>query len=169
MCDIIHQRHYKFYYRFDTLFNMSNLRNTQTRLLSIIHGLTKRVIKEKKEVYEKTYSDGQLPSPSLNEIIAQSDDETVDKKKAQLTSETMKLGQPLRDDLDENDENDIGEKRRLAFLDLMVEAKYSGANINDHDIKEEVDTIMFEVCIKKNLLLFACVDLRFHFESKKNI
>lgn len=37
-----------------------------------------------------------------------------------------------------------GEKRRLAFLDLMIESAKNGANLSDTDIKEEVDTIMFE-------------------------
>lgn len=32
----------------------------------------------------------------------------------------------------------------MAFLDLMIESAKNGADLNDTDIKEEVDTIMFE-------------------------
>lgn len=43
MCDILHARHVKAYLRFDTVFNMTNVRQKQEKLLAIIHGLTKRV------------------------------------------------------------------------------------------------------------------------------
>jgi hypothetical protein len=33
----------------------------------------------------------------------------------------------------------------MAFLDMMVETAQNGAALTDVDIKEEVDTIMFEV------------------------
>lgn len=98
MCDILHARHVKAYLRFDALFNMTKVREQQEKLLGIIHGLTKRVIKEKKALFEKNLSEGILPTPSFSEIIA---DDYVEEKKV-----VKKEG--LRDDLDDIDENDIG-------------------------------------------------------------
>jgi cytochrome P450 family 4 len=86
--------------------------------------------------------EGNLPSPSLQEIIKSNDDvdQAVKKAKAKAQKTTG-----LRDDLDDIDENDIGEKRRLAFLDLMIETSHlNPKQLSEDEVKQQVDTIMFE-------------------------
>uniref|UniRef100_A0A1Q3FRH5 Putative cytochrome p450 n=2 Tax=Culex tarsalis TaxID=7177 RepID=A0A1Q3FRH5_CULTA len=140
MCDILHSRQVKIHLRMDPIFNMTKTKKEQERLLGIIHGLTRKVVKQKKELFEKNLAEGKLPSPSLSEIIAKEEDSSVKTQEPVVISQ----GSMLRDDLDAIDENDIGEKRRLAFLDLMIETAKTGADLSDEEIKEEVDTIMFE-------------------------
>lgn len=121
---------------------MTGLRKQQEKLLGIIHGLTKKVLQIKKAEFQRNFQEGKMPSPSLNQII---NDQSGDKEVTAKKSAPVKGKKPgLRDDLDEQDEDDIGEKRRLAFLDLMIETAHNGANLTDTNIKEQVDTIMFE-------------------------
>lgn len=40
------------------------------------------------------------------------------------------------------------DNKKLAMLDLLLEAKYSKGKINDKEIQDEVSTFMFAVCAK---------------------
>jgi cytochrome P450 family 4 len=133
MCDILHLRHTRVWLRPDWLFNLTKYGKEQVRLLDIIHGLTKKVIQRKKEDYK---------SGKRNFV-----DTTAAAKENKNTTvvEGLSFGQSagLKDDLDVDD-NDVGEKKRQAFLDLLVEASQNGVVLTDQEVKEQVDTIMFE-------------------------
>ncbi|KAG5682569.1 hypothetical protein PVAND_011914 [Polypedilum vanderplanki] len=132
MCDILHARHVRFYYRFNLIFNLSKYKKIQDEALKIIHGLTGKVLQQRRKDFNENLHKGELPSPSIQEIIKENP------RKANTID-------GLRDDLDDIDENDVGEKRRLAFLDLMIETShYNPTEISDDEIKQQVDTIMFE-------------------------
>nr|ANW46746.1 cytochrome P450 CYP4G102 [Locusta migratoria] len=128
MCDILHLRHTKLWLRPDWLFNLSRYGSEQVKLLDVIHGLTKKVLKKKKEEFQKGGAKRYITTEQTDAAAAAA----------------LSANKGLRDDLDEQDENDVGQKKRLAFLDLMIESAQNGVVLTDEEIKEEVDTIMFE-------------------------
>ncbi|KAF9410796.1 hypothetical protein HW555_010221 [Spodoptera exigua] len=135
MCDILHLRHTKIWLRPDLLFKFTDYAKTQTKLLDVIHGLTKKVIRRKKE----EFNSGKRPT-ILNDYSS-----TTEETTKTTSVEGLSFGQAagLKDDLDVDDA-DVGQKKRLAFLDLLLESSQSGVVISDEEIKEQVDTIMFE-------------------------
>ncbi|XP_033338889.2 cytochrome P450 4g15 isoform X1 [Megalopta genalis] len=158
MCDILHLRHTKIWLRPDWLFNLTKYGKDQIKLLEVIHGLTKKVIQRKKDEFKSGKRNlidtsaqkvGQRTVVPLrirrdrrrdlfvNGVLSLQPEKTI-------AVEGVSFGQSagLKDDLDVED--DIGEKKRQAFLDLLMEAGQSGVVLTEQEVKEQVDTIMFE-------------------------
>lgn len=120
--------------RYDVLFQFSKLAKLQKKLLNTVHTLTNHVIKEKSiDIEEKNTKEEQQNSKST-------DTSSIETSASDYTNLHY-----VRDDLDDIDENDVGEKKRLAFLELLFEMKKNGGQMTDEEIWEEVNTIMFEV------------------------
>lgn len=130
MCDILHARHRNLFLRANWLFNLTNLAKQQSKLLGIIHGLTTKVIRNKKNAF-KTGTRGSLAKTEIN---TKGFGQGIEEFRTTTTVEGLSYGQSagLKDDLDvDNDADDIGEKKRLAFLDLLLESAQNGALITD--------------------------------------
>ncbi|XP_005176358.1 cytochrome P450 4g1 [Musca domestica] len=128
MCDVIHKRQVKVFYRLDSIFRLSKFHEKANKMLDIILNMTRKVVEERQKNFNAD-----------SRAILENEAEVAKRKE-----ETIKA-EGLRDDLDDIDENDVGAKKRLALLDAMMEmSKNPEIEWTEKDIIDEVNTIMFE-------------------------
>lgn len=118
--EIVQSRQSKIWLQPDIFFKLTNLYKSHQRCIEILHGFSYRVIRERKEEITKA----KLNNNDLT--LANNNDKSY-------------TPQPREDEVV------FGKKKRLAFLDLLIEASQNGTVLSNDDIREEVDTFMFEV------------------------
>jgi cytochrome P450 family 4 len=145
MSDILFTRFVKLFSRFEPFYTLTGLKKRHTETLSIIHDFTQRAFDEKYSDFNKD-----LKRSNLSGLIS-NENQTINLETEKLNSDytsksknTNEMAKGLRDDLDDIDE-DIGEKKRTAFLDHIIETSHFNPNkITNAEVKQQIDTIMFE-------------------------
>ncbi|GLH00519.1 Cytochrome P450 4C1 [Gryllus bimaculatus] len=73
----------------------------------------------------------------LNKKLHSMSYKVIEERKKELSDKKKK-------DPGAENENDVGQKKRLAFLDMLLQYNEDGGKLTLEDIREEVDTFMFE-------------------------
>uniref|UniRef100_A0A0A9W4X1 Cytochrome P450 4g15 n=3 Tax=Lygus hesperus TaxID=30085 RepID=A0A0A9W4X1_LYGHE len=145
VCDIMHARQTKIWLRPDSLFKWTYMAKEFDKHLGIIMNLTNKVFMKKKD----DYSQNRVTAlPVKEEKVEKKVEKKAEKKiivEDAKNNDKFSYGQSagLKDDLDVDD-NEIGEKKRLPFLEAMIERAHNGDGLTDQEIKNQVNTIMFE-------------------------
>nr|CAH0105057.1 unnamed protein product [Daphnia galeata] len=114
MSEIVAARQSRPWIQPNFLFQMSEYSTKQRKVLGVLHGFTDDVIRRRKMERKQQNHDHATENIEHHQFVQKEDDSFVPKKK------------------------------RLALLDLLLDVSVDGEVLSDLDIREEVDTFMFE-------------------------
>lgn len=119
---IVLNRQAKFWMQSDFIFKLTDDYKRHEECIKILHAFSYRMIRERKEQIKVE----QMKKPTdMN-----NNQDTLDENGNVVQSTLV------------DDEESLGKKKRLAFLDLLISASGNGSVLTDEDIREEVDTFV---------------------------
>lgn len=115
-------RQAKFWMQSDFIFKLTDDYRKHEECLRILHGFSYRVIRERKETINREHK-SKVDGNNNQKLPIDENGNNIE---------------PAEHD----DEESLGKKKRLAFLDLLITASGNGTVLTDEDIREEVDTFV---------------------------
>lgn len=104
----------------DLIFRMTSDYKKHEKCIKILHGFSYKVIRERKKQIKM---DQQKLDQNNNMMGSDENDNEIRTREV-------------------DEEESFGKKKRLAFLDLLINASGNGTILSDEDIREEVDTFV---------------------------
>ena len=127
---IILNRQTKIWLHPDFTFRLTKAYKTHQECIKILHGFSYKVIRERKE---------QIKNQNLL-IMNGGDANNNQMGNGKKYDENGNVLYNTNKYYDEDES--LGKKKRLAFLDLLITASGNGTILSDEDIREEVDTFV---------------------------
>ena len=125
----------------DVLYSLTPSGREHNKCLTILHDFTNKVIKLHILTFVKVFSLlGEMTWCKLKTLLPY---KVIDERIAERAAKKS-LSQEQKNEEESEDGDVFKGKKRLAFLDLLLEA-YDNGEISREGVREEVDTFMFEV------------------------
>lgn len=128
--EIVQTRQSKLWLQPDFIFKLTSLYKSHEMCIKILHGFSYRVIRERKDEIQK-----------IKMLNNNNEADCMNNNSVACINRNAQTEPVHDDDLSFG----AAKKKRLAFLDLLIEASQDGTVLSNDDIREEVDTFMFEV------------------------
>lgn len=116
-------RQAKFWMQSDFIFKLTDDYKKHEECLRILHGFSYRVIRERKETISREKNKSGFDSNNNQKLAIDENGNNIEAARI-------------------DEEESLGKKKRLAFLDLLITASGNGTVLTDEDIREEVDTFV---------------------------